>query len=241
MKDLTAGQITAWALAEMERKNCFVWRNNNLSVPGRKFIGMKGVPDIVGFVKNKGTAAYCEVKTANDKFSEYQINFLNRPYVLQSQKAIANIDRAKAELLPEWILGYFNQSIRPDFLLQGVYISARVPIWTKYAQSEIQKSQLMQEYFNLESEIQAKKLNLEKDLALQKAILFKNRLDEQGSLLLNQSQLLNDLAKQQMDAGEIDYFRYVQALESSYNSTKEYLLLIQQYNQAIIELEYFIE
>jgi len=170
-----------------------------------------------------------------------QINFLNRPYVLQSQKAIVIIDRAKAELLPEWILGYFNQSIRPDFLLQGVYISARVPIWTKYAQSEIQKSQLMQEYFNLESEIQSKKLNLEKDLALQKAILFKNRLDEQGSLLLNQSQLLNDLAKQQMDAGEIDYFRYVQALESSFNSTKEYLLLIQQYNQAIIELEYFIE
>lgn len=78
MKDLTAGQITTWALGEMERRNCFVWRNNNLSVPGRKFIGMKGVPDIVGFVKNKGTAVYVEVKTVNDKFSEYQTNFLNR-------------------------------------------------------------------------------------------------------------------------------------------------------------------
>jgi cobalt-zinc-cadmium resistance protein CzcA len=170
-----------------------------------------------------------------------QINFLHRPFILQSQKATADIDRAKAELLPEWILGYFNQSIRPDFLLQGVYISARVPIWKKYNQSEIDKSQIMQEYFNLESEIQGNRLNLEKDLAFQKAILFKNRLDEQGSILINQSHLLNDLAKQQMDAGEIDYFKYVQAIESSFNSTKEYLLLIQQYNQAIIELEYYIE
>lgn len=78
MRDLTAGQITTWALPELERRHYFVWRNNNLSVPGRRFIGMKGVPDIVGFVKNGGLAVYCEVKTANDKFSEYQTNFLNR-------------------------------------------------------------------------------------------------------------------------------------------------------------------
>jgi hypothetical protein len=78
MKDLTAGQITSWALAELERQGYFVWRNNNLSVPGRKFIGMKGVPDIIGFVKNSGLFVVCEVKTKNDKFSEYQKNFLNR-------------------------------------------------------------------------------------------------------------------------------------------------------------------
>lgn len=101
MKDLTAGQITTWALAEMERKNCFVWRNNNLSVPGRKFIGMKGVPDIVGFVKNKGTAAYCEVKTANDKFSEYQINFLNRAKMAGCLCYVATDDNGVLKLT-EW-------------------------------------------------------------------------------------------------------------------------------------------
>ncbi len=78
MKDLTAGQITTWALAELERQGFFVWRNIIFSVPGRKLIGMKGVPDIIGFVKNSGLFVVCEVKTKNDKFSEYQKNFLNR-------------------------------------------------------------------------------------------------------------------------------------------------------------------
>lgn len=78
MKDLTAGQITRDALLELERRNCYVWRNNNLSVPGRKFTGLKGVPDIVGFQKLSGVAVYCEVKTINDKFSDFQRNFMIR-------------------------------------------------------------------------------------------------------------------------------------------------------------------
>jgi hypothetical protein len=78
MADLTASQITTAALYELENRGYFVWRNNNLSVPGRKFIGMKGVPDVIGFVKNSGLFVVCEVKTKNDKFSEYQKNFLNR-------------------------------------------------------------------------------------------------------------------------------------------------------------------
>lgn len=78
MKALTAGQLTKAAQTILESKGYFVWRNNNLSVPGRKFIGLKGVPDIVGFCKKTGKAVYCEVKTENDKLSEYQVNFLTR-------------------------------------------------------------------------------------------------------------------------------------------------------------------
>jgi len=76
--ELTAGMITKIAMQELERRNCFVWRSNNLSVPGRKFIGLKGVPDICGFHKQTGMAVYCEVKTKNDKLSNFQINFMNR-------------------------------------------------------------------------------------------------------------------------------------------------------------------
>lgn len=78
MKALTAGQLTKAALTILETKGYFVWRNNNLSVPGRKFIGLKGIPDIVGFCKKSGKAVYCEVKTENDKLSEYQVNFMTR-------------------------------------------------------------------------------------------------------------------------------------------------------------------
>lgn len=78
MRELTAGQITRDAMLMLEARHCVVWRNNNLAVPGRKFIGLKGVPDIIGFQKRTGLAVYCEVKTKNDKFSEYQRNFMIR-------------------------------------------------------------------------------------------------------------------------------------------------------------------
>jgi heavy metal efflux system protein len=170
-----------------------------------------------------------------------QINFLNRPNQLQIERASIETDRAKAELFPEWILGYFNQSIQPDFLLQGLFISARVPIWRKYAQSEIQKAQLFEIQSNLEFDIQSKRLSLEKEMATEKAALYKKRLDGQGNLLNQQAQILIDLASKQLEAGQIDYFKYVQALESAILASKEYLNLLHQYNQSVIALEFFIE
>lgn len=77
-KELTAGQITKVAMQILETRHCIVWRNNNLPVPGRRFTGLKGVPDITGFQRNTGLAVFCEVKTINDRFSEYQIDFMTR-------------------------------------------------------------------------------------------------------------------------------------------------------------------
>ena len=78
MTQLTAGMITKYALIKLEQMGCYVWRCNNLSIPGRKFIGERGVADIIGFHKSSGKAVYCEVKTIADKLSDYQIVFLNR-------------------------------------------------------------------------------------------------------------------------------------------------------------------
>jgi Holliday junction resolvase len=52
-----------------------VWRQNNLAVRGRKFIGKKGMPDIIGY-DNQGCAVWCEVKTINDKLSQHQVDFM---------------------------------------------------------------------------------------------------------------------------------------------------------------------
>jgi hypothetical protein len=78
MADLTASQITKHALEILNAWGYYVWRNNNLSVPGRKFIGEKGVSDIIGYHKQTGQAVYCEVKTINDKFSKEQMLFMSR-------------------------------------------------------------------------------------------------------------------------------------------------------------------
>ena len=53
------------------------WRNNNLAVKGRTFIGKRGVPDIIGFRKYDAVWLAIEVKDGNDKLSLDQYKFLN--------------------------------------------------------------------------------------------------------------------------------------------------------------------
>ena len=65
------------AIKELTYRNCIVWINNNLAVRGRKFIGRKGVSDIIGFHGKTGVSVWCEVKTKNDRLSADQIAFMN--------------------------------------------------------------------------------------------------------------------------------------------------------------------
>lgn len=77
MKVLSKGEITKSALTELKLRGANVWQQNNLAVRGRKFIGRKGVPDIIGFVNKTGLFVACEVKTIDDVFSDDQIVFMN--------------------------------------------------------------------------------------------------------------------------------------------------------------------
>jgi hypothetical protein len=81
-------KLTQWAIDVLSADGSQVWRNNNLAVKGRKFIGRKGVPDIVGYDKT-GIAIYCEVKSGNDKLSEEQITFMTHATSMGCQAWIA--------------------------------------------------------------------------------------------------------------------------------------------------------
>lgn len=79
-KILTKGEIRKSALIELRLRGANCWAQNNLSVPGRKFIGKKGLSDIIGFHSQTGIFILCEVKTINDRFSDDQIKFLNEAH-----------------------------------------------------------------------------------------------------------------------------------------------------------------
>lgn len=76
VKPLTKGEIRASAITELTWRGHTVWINNNLAVKGRKFIGRRGVSDIIGISKD-GRWVVAEVKTINDRLSDDQVQFLN--------------------------------------------------------------------------------------------------------------------------------------------------------------------
>lgn len=73
--NLSKGEIRKQAIETLEKRGCNVWPQNNLAVPGRKFIGRKGVPDIIGYTK-AGLYVGCEVKAKGDTLSKEQLDFL---------------------------------------------------------------------------------------------------------------------------------------------------------------------
>lgn len=75
---MTASQLTKAAITKLTYMGFYIWRQNQLRVPGRAFIGELGLPDIIGYDLKTGVAVYCEVKTENDKLSNFQITFLTR-------------------------------------------------------------------------------------------------------------------------------------------------------------------
>ena len=101
-KHYTASELTEYALNQLTMMGCIVWRQNNLAVRGRKFIGMKGMPDIIGFHRVGGKAVWCEVKTINDKLSEFQTDFLDFAKLSGCHTFICTQDRDGKVELKNW-------------------------------------------------------------------------------------------------------------------------------------------
>lgn len=77
MAYLTASELTKFMLDYLKERGHEVWRNNNLAVKGRTFIGKKGVPDIIGYDKKHGQFTVCEIKKLGDRISPDQLSFLH--------------------------------------------------------------------------------------------------------------------------------------------------------------------
>lgn len=74
---LTSNDITKEALLRLKAKGFEVWRQNQVKVPGRGFVGKKGLSDIIGF-DGSGRFVFCEVKKKGDRLSDDQIQLLNK-------------------------------------------------------------------------------------------------------------------------------------------------------------------
>lgn len=74
----TASELTKMMMDYLNSRGMEVWRNNNLAVKGRAFIGRKGVPDIIGYDKKHGQFVACEIKKLGDRISPEQMVFLTQ-------------------------------------------------------------------------------------------------------------------------------------------------------------------
>lgn len=148
-------------------------------------------------------------------------------------------DVARMNRRPEWGVGYFFQSIRPNRYLQGGLLEVSVPLFQKPAKARQQQAALQQEIRQQEFRQTGLRLRQERRAALDQASALYDRLQAQGNGLMEQARELRRLGEQLLDSGEVDFFRYYQLLDLALENELAYLELVHRYNQAVIRLGYY--
>lgn len=157
----------------------------------------------------------------------------------------------KSKVLPEFKIGYFNQSmigvqsingvdqnIDGSTRFSGITAGISIPIWAKpdiakvnATKLDVQTKEMQSEYFNemLQSQVAQ---SLQEYNKLSKSLAYFE------SVGLHQANLLTEHSQKSFDNGAINYVEYVQNIEQAINIKTQYLERLNQFNQNIIYIEF---
>ncbi|WP_276495902.1 CusA/CzcA family heavy metal efflux RND transporter [Pontibacter litorisediminis] len=156
-----------------------------------------------------------------------------------------------ARLLPNFSIGYFNQTFIGESPARdpsrvygnsdrftGVEAGIAVPLWFGAQKSRINAARLNEQAVQKQAEAREKMLEADLQNALQELQKQAEQLQyyEQGAL--QQAEQLEKAAGLSFRLGEVDYVEFVQALDQAYNLRLQYLNALLYYNQSIINLQF---
>lgn len=157
--------------------------------------------------------------------------------------ALAGVE--KSLLFPEVSVGYFRQNITETDIrfrgLQGFNVEVAIPLWFRPHQAAIQRSKI--ETMQAEQELVAgqRELNSARRKTLSDLAKYRRLLDYYHQTGLEQAAAIRRTATLQVQAGEIDFFQYLQSLQRYTETRLNYFDALKNYNRTVIQLEYLNE
>jgi cobalt-zinc-cadmium resistance protein CzcA len=192
------------------------------------------------------------------QFDDLEGDSLNQNPTLQYLRQQTMVAREKVKLnqserLPDFYVGYQNQSLqgfydingRSEFVgrgtrFQSISVGVSIPLWFKEGASRVKSAALDLKVEESHFEQSWKNFQGRMTSWVQVCIKQDNTVRFYEENLLPQADLMTENAKLGFSAGESDYLHYVQALNQAYKIKSEYLREILLFNQAIINLEMLI-
>ena len=162
---------------------------------------------------------------------------------------------AQAAGLPEFTVGYFNQSIigyqRLDAAgteryfgggsrFQGVQAGVAVPLWRRPQKARVQAARLQEQVAQAGFDRYRAELAGQLDELLLRRTEQQQRLAYFESTALPQATVITRLSTIAYKAGETGYSEYLLNLERARRLRLDYLDALLQHNQTVIELEYLL-
>ena len=175
-----------------------------------------------------------EVKEINIKENPGLSYYLNKKELFLAQKNVAS-----QSLLPDITLNYFvgsNSGLDENFT--GYQIGLKIPILFSGNAAKIKASKIAQEALENEElgyKIRLKTKRSELFTQLKKHEEALTYYKEEGEEL---SQEIFKTAKVSYEAGEINFFQYIQSMENALEILLDYLNNLNTYNQIVLEINY---
>ncbi len=176
-----------------------------------------------------------------------QLKLMMNDIQLSQQETAVN----KAKILPEFSIGYNNQSMIGYFDINGVptyYGSGdrlhtfnagiSIPIFARAEVSRIKSSKINQKIAEANASYYQDELNSEYERVLQDYLKYQSTLEYYEKNALPQSEIIIENAVKSFENGAISYVEYIQGLDTGIEIQKKYLDLVHQYNLSVIAIEY---
>lgn len=181
-----------------------------------------------------------------------QLNNNPELQALRSQIAVASkeIKVERSRLLPDFSIGYFNQSLVGTYdvdggqkyygvgkRFQGIEAGVSISLFAKPQKARIKAAEINQQ--RREAEVQAFYFGLSQrgSLLLSELRRLTIQLAYYRNTALPQAELLIRTSQRAFEVGEMDYYQLSQSLNNANNVRRQYIEILNQYNQTAIELE----
>ena len=180
-----------------------------------------------------------EVRLPSDSLS-----IADNPYVsyIRQYSAVqdAVVKSESSRYLPDFSIGYFNQSIDKLDGFDGIQLGMSFPIWFWSRSGKVKAARIERDKAEnqLDAEIRRTRLEMENQLRQLEKYTFVLEYYEENAL--RQARLILEHSLKAYTTGNISYIEYANASSDAFDIEMEYLEAVNNYNQTVIRINYLI-
>lgn len=184
-------------------------------------------------------------------------NIYNNPVIEYYRQGVSlantKIQLERSKLMPEFTFGYSHQLVIngfnpanidrnyfPGTRIAGFQVGASVPIFLNAGKARIKSEKIGFDIAQRKQTISEISLQTQYQQAYQEYLKYKETIDYYQNTGLQQTTEQIRIAETAFNYGEIGYIEFVQNISIAVQSKLQYLSSLNQYNQAIINLNYLI-
>lgn len=148
------------------------------------------------------------------------------------------IEIEKANALPGFMVGYYNQGSRETNLGLRWRVGVSIPLWAGQYKSRIAAAQTGQEIAKQRTEAQTQVLSADLQAAQGDLKKFQNSLTFYETVALQQANDIISTARRFFESGQTDYINFLRTTNDAYTIKLRYVETLRGYNQSILTINY---